>query len=707
MVMASLLSAGRIGRLELRNRIIMTPMGSNLAQSDGHCGERIQAYYEARAKGGAGMVIVGVGSISWPEGSCNPNQVAISRDEFIPGLKALTDRVHQHGCKAAIQIQHAGQIAVCDIAAGRPMLVPSTPKPKREDMTPALTADELATYVKSFTKEGAKIEYKVVDQNDIQQLVKDFADAAERAQRAGFDGVEIHAGHGYILSSFLSPASNQRDDDYGGSLENRARLLVEVLQAIRERVGDEFALWCRLDAKEFHIEGGITLEDACQTAKIAEKAGADAIHVSAYANNACGVAFTEAPLVHKPGGFVEFAKAIKQSVSVPVIAVGRIEPEEADQLIAKGHSDFVAMGRKLLADPELPKKLSEDRAADIRPCIYCYSCVSQIFLNRQLKCAVNPFTGLEYERIIEPASNKKKIMVVGGGPAGMEAARILALRGHQVILCEQAKRLGGTVFFASFVYPPNGGLIAQLEKQVRDLPIDIRLQQVVDEDYVKANQPDVVLIATGSKRQTPAIKGAERSNVFNGDQLRHLMTGDDKTVAQDKLSLAERAMMSAGSMMGIVEDAEKIRGLSKLWMPLGKTVAIIGGGLVGVELAEFLLERGRKVFVFEESDKFGVELSIVRRWRVLHEIREAGALLIAQANVKEITDKSLIYTDVNDEEKSIDVDSIIIAKGATANHDLFNSLQALDTPTYEIGDCGGMAYIEGAIHQAAELALTL
>lgn len=300
----ALMSAGTIGELEFRNRILMTPMGTNLAEVNGECGERIQNYYEARAAGGAGGIIVGVAAIAWPEGACNPNQVAISDDRFLPGLAALASRVKAQGCRAAIQLQHAGKVAVCDIAAGRPMLVPSMPKSSPDEMMAALTSEEMAGFVKSYTSEEARIEYKVAGQEDINWLIERFAEAAERAQRAGFEAVELHAGHGYILSEFLSPYVNVREDEYGGCLENRARLLVEVIAAVKARVGSQFPVWCRIDSKEFRVPGGICYEDAVQTAVIAERAGADAIHVSAYANPSSGVGFTEAPLVHEPGGYL-------------------------------------------------------------------------------------------------------------------------------------------------------------------------------------------------------------------------------------------------------------------------------------------------------------------------------------------------------------------------------------------------------------------
>jgi 2,4-dienoyl-CoA reductase-like NADH-dependent reductase (Old Yellow Enzyme family)/thioredoxin reductase len=691
-----LMSPGSIGGLELRNRILMTPMGSNLAQANGHCGERIQAYYEARAKGGAGAVIVGVGAIAWPAGSCNPNQVAVSADEFLPGLSALASRVKQHGCRAAIQLQHAGKVAVCDIAAGRPMLVPSLPSSSKDDMMYALTPEEIGAFVKSYSKDGAKIEYKVATTEDFVWLVNTFAAAAARAQRAGFDAVELHAGHGYILSEFLSPHVNKREDEYGGSLQNRARLLVEVIEAVKQRCGKDFPVWCRIDSKEFRVEGGIVFEDAIATARIAEHAGADAIHVSAYANPASGVGFTEAPLVHEPGGYLAFAAGIKKHIAIPVIAVGRIEPEVADKVIAAGEADFVAMGRKLLADPELPNKLSQGRAGDVRPCIYCYVCVSQIFLNKQLMCAVNAQTGHEQDTLIQPSANPRSVVIVGGGPGGMEAARVAALRGHRVSLYEASGRLGGTVFFSSIAYPPNLRLIQYLEKQVRELPIDITLNRRLQAEDIAELGADVLVVATGALRNAPPIPGADQAHVYSGDELRKLMTGEDPDIARRKLGWFDRLMMLFGGLLGITRSSALIRKLGYLWMPVGKKVAIVGGGLVGVELAEFLAQRGRVVSVIEEGDKFGVELSVVRRWRVLDDLRELGVVMINKASVGRIGQSSLQLL-MEDGAVDIDADTVILASGAESNRSLADKL-AGTMETHVVGDCDGVGYIEGAMH---------
>ena len=701
---STLLSPASIGPVELRNRILMAPMGSNLSEENGHCGERIQSYYEARARGGAGALIVECAAIGWPRGNCNPNQIGISSDEFMPGLSSLAGRIQQHDCRAFIQLQHAGKVAVRDMAEGRPMLVPSMPTHTPDDMMQALTDEEMAAFVKSMT--GAKIEYQVATHEDIAWLVQSFADAAERAQRAGFDGVELHAGHGYILAEFLSPYVNKREDEYGGSLENRARLLVEVIEAVRARVGKDFAVFCRIDAREYRLEGGIELEDAIATAEIIERAGGDAIHVSAYANASSGIGFTEAPLVHEPGGYLDFAEAIKTAVNIPVIAVGRIEPDVAEAVVASGRADFISMARKLLADPELPNKLASDAIADIRPCIYCYTCVSRIFLTDHLICAVNAQTGFEEHTAITPAENQRKVLVVGGGPAGMEAARVAALRGHRVTLCEQGDRLGGTVFFASIPYAPNGRLIDYLARQVETLPIEVRLNTSVDASLVESLAPDAVVVATGARRGAPDVPGTDLPHVFSGDELRELMTGTGDSGVAAKLSLVQRLMMSLGKLFGITRSASWIQRLSHWWMPVGRQVVIVGGGLVGVELAEFLIERGRKVTILEEGDKFGAELSVVRRWRVLHGLREHHAVMINRGRLQAIADKTLsIATD--DGVVDIDADTVILAAGATGDRSLADTLQDSGREVHVAGDCDGVGYIHGAMHSGHRVARAL
>jgi 2,4-dienoyl-CoA reductase-like NADH-dependent reductase (Old Yellow Enzyme family) len=698
-----LLAPGRIGALELRNRVVMTPMGSNLAQEDGHVGERSKRYYEARAKGGAGLVIVGVGAIAFPAGACIPNQVAISDDVFLPGLQDLTDRLHAHGAKVAIQLQHAGKVATQDMAAGRPMWVPSVPSLSAGDLLQDLTPDEVQGVIGYLAKPGAAVRFHEMTTEDIRTLIEMFADAAARARRAGFDGVEIHAAHGYLISAFLSPESNHREDEYGGPLESRARLLVEVIQAVKQRVGRDFPVWCRLDAKEFRIENGITAADAQRTAELAEAAGADAIHVSAYADPTSGVAFTDAPLVHEPCGYVALTEGIKRRVKVPVIAVGRIEPAQADDIIASGKADFIAMGRKLLADPELPSKLAAGRPEDVRPCIYCYRCVGNIYLNRSVSCAVNPATGREAEFEIKPAERSKQVLVIGGGPAGMEAARVAALRGHRVTLCEKSERLGGTALFSSLVYEANGKLVEYLATQIRTLPVVLRLGEEATPALVRELRPDVILVAVGARRDPPPIPGIDRANVFGGDDLRSLITGSDTSPAAEKLSLGQRAMLKMGSLLGVADRIALTRELTRHWMPLGKRVAVVGGGLVGIELAEFLSERGREVTVLEETQTLAPEMALPRRWRALYELREHGVRLLTEAHVEAITADGVAYSK-DGEHRSVSADSVIIATGVRENRTLAEALTDLGFEVHLLGDCRGVGYLEGALLDAARVA---
>jgi 2,4-dienoyl-CoA reductase-like NADH-dependent reductase (Old Yellow Enzyme family)/NADPH-dependent 2,4-dienoyl-CoA reductase/sulfur reductase-like enzyme len=693
-----LLAPGRIGPIQLRNRIIMAPMGSNFAEADGHCGERIQAYYEARAEGGAGMLIMGVCAIAFPAGTAEPYQVGVSSNEFIPGLSRLAERVHKHGAKIAMQLQHAGKNAIRDMAAGRPLWVPSIPPASSSDMMQALTPEELASFVSAVRGRKGGIQMQVMDQHDIAQMIEWFAAAAERAQRAGFDGVEIHAAHNYIIAGFLSSYYNRREDVYGGSLENRARLLLEVLAAVRARVGAGFGVWLRLDAEEMLTPGGITLEDAKAVARLAEIAGADAVSVSAYAAITSGVAFTEAPLVQKPGAFLEWTAAIKQCVSIPVIAVGRIEPDVGESAIAAHHCDFIAMGRKLLADPQLPNKLLSGQVQAVRPCIYCYVCVSQIFINERVKCAVNPQTGHEAERIIGPVSTAQHIAVIGGGPAGLEAARVAALRGHRVTLFERSNRLGGTLFFAALAYPENGRLLDNLLHQVRQLPIDVQLETSVDAALLRDRGVDQVIVATGAQRAAPNIPGADQNHVWSGDELRRLMTGDRaEEIAKRKLSLTQRTLMKAGNLIGVTDSTEAMQKLSRVWMPLGKRVTIVGGGLVGLELAEFLIARGRQVCVLESTDHLGRELAIVRRWRVLHGIRVHGGQLLTGVTVTAIEGNRVCYRTADGEAAEVPGDSVVLASGATPDTSLGDALSSAGLKVVSIGDCQSLGYIEGAI----------
>jgi 2,4-dienoyl-CoA reductase-like NADH-dependent reductase (Old Yellow Enzyme family)/NADH dehydrogenase FAD-containing subunit len=667
MPLSHLLSPGRIGVLEVRNRIVMAPMGSNLGEPTGHAGERLIRYYEARARGGVGLIIVGVGAVAHPAGVCIPNQVAISNDAFLPGLQELTGRVHAHGAKIAIQLQHGGKVARQDMEAGRPMWVPSVPELAAGDLLNDLTPEEIQGIIGHLGTPGAAVRFHEMTTDDIAALIEMFASAALRARCAGFDGVEIHAAHGYLLAAFLSAASNTRTDAYGGSLERRARLLVETIRAAKERAGNDFPVWCRLDGMEYHIPGGITPEDAARAAAIAADAGADAVHVSAYADPKLGAAFTDAPLVHQPCGYVPLAVAIKRRIAVPVIAVGRIEPDEAERLIAAGDIDFVAMARKLLADPELPNKLAQGRPEDVRPCTYGYTCVGNIYLNREVACAVNPATGREADFEIGSAPEPRRILIAGGGPAGMETARVAALRGHQVTLCERSIRLGGAFLLASLVYEPNGALLEHLEAQLRSLPIDVRLDHEVTPALVQALQPDVTIVAIGARQVRPDVPGVERPHVLP---------------------------LAAGP--------PAVRGRA----PGARAVVIHGGGAMGIEVAEFLSPQSATVCVIEEGATLGAGMALPRRWRALAALRQRAVDLRCGARLVQI-DEETVRIQQNGVDHTIAADYVLLAAIRRENRDLAGALAGLGSRVHLIGDCDRPADMQAALTAAARLAHAL
>ena len=389
-----LLAPGRIGTLELRNRILMCPMGDNQATDGGYVTDQQIDYFEARARGGAALLLVGSVGVSAPDGLSSPRQSAIGDESFVDGWRRLADRVHAHGAKVALQLVHNGKNAVEDIIAGRPLLLPSllTKAPVADPLMGMLTPEEAANMGTAAQVEGGKLEFREMTRDDIARMVETYADAVVRARDAGIDACELHAGHGYLIDNFLSPTTNLREDEYGGSVENRARFLVEILEAIRERVGPDYPVWCRINGGEVLVEGE-TLEDACRVAELAEAAGSDAMHVSLYADPARGIGYTEAHATHIPGRFVELGAAVKKRIGVPVITVGRLSPDEAERVLAEGQADFVAMGRKLLADPELPNKLAAGAPEEVRPCMYHYRCISQIFVRSSVRCAVNATTG--------------------------------------------------------------------------------------------------------------------------------------------------------------------------------------------------------------------------------------------------------------------------------------------------------------------------
>ena len=656
-----LLSPGRIGAMEVRNRIAMTPMGTNQEREDGFLGEPILRYYEERARGGAGLIIAGVAAVTWPDGACNPNQAALSHDRFLPAWEEFARRCHRHGAKAAVQVQHAGKVAQEDVKSGRPMWVPSVPKGGgRGEMFADLTPRELAMATSAYTAPGAKAEYRVMSEDDIAFLIERFSDAAERAQRAGLDGVELHAGHGYMIQAFLSPLSNRREDRWGGGLENRARLLVEVIRAVRRRVGDGLAVWCRLDGEEIGVPGGITQEDAQRTAELAEAAGADAVHVSAYADPTSGPAFTDAPLVHEPARYLPFAEGIKKRLRIPVIAVGRIEPQVAEAAIAAGRCDFVAMGRKLLADPDLPNRLSEGRPEAARPCIYSYQCVGNVFLRSHSRCTVNPRMGREHEPEPGAAAEPKRIAVVGAGPAGLEAARILAQRGHHVVLHEREDEVGGRMRIGAVLDPEVARLVRWFEEAARQAGVEIVTgKEAAVDDLV--GTAEAFVVATGAVRRA-SVPGAETA-------------------------------LAVESFLPLLDE------------PAGARVAVVGSDVIGVKAAEALALAGHRVTTLEQGG-FAPQMGLPRRWRAADALKRCGAERQKVERVTGIDSGSVSFV-CDGAEGSVAADRVVWAAGLEPEPALADALRSRGALVRAVGDGAELAYLEAAVLGASRVAAEL
>ncbi len=575
-----LLTPGCIGAMELRNRILMCPMGDALADPDGTVNDRQLAYYGARARGGVALVIMGSVSASYPYGCYSPGQTGASDDRFVPGLTRMADEVHRHGAKIAAQITHDAGNSRFDTEQGFPVLVPSVPHPDPPDrLSGMVTPAEVEAMMKPFVTPTSKFDIKVADEDDIAQLIEWFASAAERLVGCGFDGIELHAGHGYILDSFLSPATNRRDDRWGGPVENRARLLLEVLRAVTSRVGDGVPVWMRINAEERHRPGGETLPDTLRVIEMAVNAGLAAVHVSTFSNPMVGIGICDAHTPQDPGHLRPNFQAVKASTTVPVIGFGRLEPDLAEDVLGSGDADFVAMGRQLLADPDLPNKLARGEADDIRPCIYQYRCINNIFVNESIRCAVNAATAEGDEVAPPPAARPRRVLVVGAGPAGMETAHLLARSGHQVTLADEATELGGRLIQAAEVDPQMAALLGWLRRQVSRSDVELRLGDRLDAGGVAAIGADEVVDATGTS-----------------------WPGLDRFVAS-----------------------------WPTW-PRDEPLTIEGGDKPAVSIAVAAAGQGVDVTVVEPSGVFAQRVGLPGRARFVHDAEQAGVHLVTETS---------------------------------------------------------------------------
>ncbi|MFZ3172380.1 MAG: NAD(P)/FAD-dependent oxidoreductase [Carboxydocellales bacterium] len=640
--LACLFSPFKIGSLELRNRIVMPPMGTGYPGPEGQVTQQMIAYFAERAKGGVGLIIT-EGFAVFDMGKCCPSFLA-SRDEFIPQMKELTSVVHSYGAKIGKQIWHPGRQTTQEIMKGKPVVAPSpVPSP-----VGGLVPDEL-------TEEG------------ISEIIELFIRAAERAKLAGFDLVEIHAAGGYLPSQFLSPHINLRKDRWGGSIENRTRLLTEIIKGIKARVSQDFPVCVKFNGEDF-VAGGNTLIEAKQIAVLLQEAGADVLHVVAgmYGSFPCSIP----PVYEKPGCFSHLAAGIKEVVQVPVIVAGRInDPRLAEKYLHEGRGDLVAMGRALLIDPKMPQKAKQGDFEGIRKCIGCNKgCIDFIETGRGdfTTCVFNPRTGREQQLVVVPATEKRKVLVIGGGLAGMEVACLAAERGHRVTLVEASEKLGGQFCLASI--PPGKEEFAEqveyLKRKLARTGVNVMLLTPVDVTWVKNFQADVIVVATGAEPVGLSVAGS------NG-----------KHVAQAWDVLAGK-------------------------VPAAKKLVVIGGGAVGLETAEFLAEKGKEVIVVEMMKAVAPEMEPIIRLYLRNRLQRLGVRIFTSTRVVAIKENEVVIQK-EQEETITGVGAVVLAVGARSVNALAQNLAEAGISCHLIGDVNKPRNAQAAIYEAYKVATVI
>lgn len=631
-----LFQPGRIGTLEIDNRLVMPPLvtwsAPDASITDAHV-----AFYRERAEGGVGLVIVQATGVH-PDGRPK-DWLGLWDDRFIPGLARVARTIRNAGARAGIQLHHGGLLAPRPIGPSDGVgFWPGT-------SVRGLPVDEMAMLRDAFVR------------------------AAVRAREAGFEMIEVHGAHGYLLCSFLSPVTNHRDDEYGGSVENRARYPREVVAAMRAALGADFPIGFRINGADF-VPGGTTPEEAARQAALIAAAGADVIHVTAGTPSSVRISY-----LHPQGALTHLAANIRKAVAVPVIAVGKIsDPPFADEVIARGDADFVALGRALMADPQWPRKAREGRFDEIRRCIYCLMCLPQggrdLARYPSVSCSVNPsidatWRGEDYDRPL-PAARPRRILVAGGGLAGMHAATILARRGHRVTVYEAGEELGGQwVIAARQDYKKDSNFPELLDLTVRDLKAsgaEVHVGRPLTREVVERERPDVVVLATGARTLVPDIPGIDSSRGTPVVHANDVLTGHAAT---------------------------------------GRRAVVIGAGYVGMEVALHLAERGTRVFLLTRS-KVGNHVGAGIRRILIDRLVEAGVQLFPNSPVVEVVKGGVKYA-ADGEYWHLNADTVVLAAGARSEGALAGALGDAGVEVHRIGDVVEPRDAFSALHEAASL----
>ena len=638
---------GQIGKLKIKNRIVMLP-AVQFASANGEVTDRTIEHFTEIARGGAGLIIVGLVS---PFGFIIPNPLILDSDRFIFGHYRLTEAVHAYGAKIGAQLNHLGRWQPVSSLEGR--------QPVSSSPVPCMLLGEYPLPVP-----------RAMERQEIYEFIDKFAEAAERAYRAGYDLIQIQGGAGSLLNQFISPYLNKRTDEFGGSLENRMRFPLAVIRAIKDTVGRDFPLSFRLCAEEF-VEGGISIKDSPTIAKILEEACIDEINIVTGISETFNRYLDMMRL--EEGWRLDLWEAIKKVVTVPVSVCGGLtHPEFCEKILAEKRADFIGLAGALLADPDWPVKASEGKVEDIRMCISCRECIGRSRRRGwgaacDVKCSVNASVGREREFArIKPAMTKKKVMIIGGGVAGMEAARVAALRGHKVVIYEKSKQLGGQIRIAGKA-PGKEKILwfnDYLTTQLRKLEVPIESGVDVSIEVIDAVKPDVVIVATGAEPFIPHIPGIE---------------GENMVTAWDVLS-------------GMIEVANR-------------EIIVIGGGMVGCETAEFMAKRGNKVTVVEMKPMMASDMEPNNRAGLMESLRDAKVNMLTDTEIVEIKRDGVIgKSRESGKQHIIKGDLVVLAVGAKPQRDLADALEEKGIEVHTTGDCNEPRGIMNAVYEGSLVA---
>jgi 2,4-dienoyl-CoA reductase-like NADH-dependent reductase (Old Yellow Enzyme family)/thioredoxin reductase len=633
----------KIGNLELKNRFVVPAMGAHLGEPDGNVSQRTIDYYVTRAKGGFSLIVTEFTSVD-PAGYAMPGQLKIWDDSFIASHKKLTDAIHEYDTLVFCQLQHSGRETMSMFTGGQPVAPSAIPSP---------------TY-KEIPRELSTVE--------VYELIEKFSLAAVRAKEAGYDGVELHGAHQYMIAQFMSSYSNKRVDEFGGSFKNRMRFPTLIIKRIKELCGEDYPVSIRISAEE-PVSGGRNLRESRMVAKALEDAGADVISVS-YGGYGVGQK-TLAPQAVAPGYNAENSAYIKEVLSVPVIVAGRInDPYLAEDIVASGSADLLALGRTSLADPEFPNKVAENRIDEIIPCVACLQrCAGGVRgmdeWDNGVSCTYNPFTGKEGILKIEPVQEAKKIAVIGAGPAGLETAWVAAKRGHDVTVFEKNAKPGGQIAIGAM--PPHK---QELLKSIRAYVTLGEKYGVTFKFETEATAElladfDEVVLATGGVPIRPAFEGIEEAEVLDA--------------------------------VDVIEGKIKV----------GQKVLIIGGGLVGVETADLLGEHGHQVTIMEMNPDVATDEHIDIKLLLLERLRQYGVTILTNSKVLALEPGAVVFVKDEQEHKLEGFDNIILALGAKAYNPLQGTVEELGKPYYVIGDALKARSITEAVYDAAKLAVRI